>query len=313
MILRPPAPQQLTGPRVHFGHTVAHDPRGCPRRAEIPLVSMVVLDLEGRSYRQAPDCVRNTVTRRLLSALRFPFKFFSTLLCLGSQTGKTFHRQVANELRRCEGRIVVRLPKGTQYTERLGRIEIERPRQKAVCVNHLDFEPREDRARKVDQVVGDDMLRAAADRRCQDMAVSASGSSSVSINGSYPVTSASGKCSRMACRWERTLGSRSGFCSRRLAVHSSRIRSVHRARNIPAWWKRKRMSRLRNGDRTFASSRATRRSESWFKTHRTPDRGGRAHRAPLGARRRDGRCRPSDQRAGCDGAHRPIRTGSCPT
>ena len=34
--------------------------------------------------------------------------------------------------------------------------------------------------------------------------------------------------------WERTLGSRCGFCSRRFNVHSSRIRSVHRARNNPA-------------------------------------------------------------------------------
>ena len=94
---------------------------------------------EDRGYRQAPDCVWNTGTRRLLSVLRFPFEFFLTLLCLGSQTRKPFHRQVANELRRCEGRIVVRLPKGAQYAERIGRIEIERPRLNAVCVNHLDI------------------------------------------------------------------------------------------------------------------------------------------------------------------------------
>ena len=62
------------------------------------------------------------------------------------------------------------------------------------------------------------------------------------------ITGGTALCSSMACRWERMLGSRCGFCSRRFSVHSSRIRSVHRARNNPAWWKRKRMSLLRNGN-----------------------------------------------------------------
>ena len=102
---------------------------------------------------------------------RFPRELFPALLCLGSQPGKPLCRQVANELRRREGRIAVRLPKGAQHAKRVGGIEIECPRQKAVGVDRLDIELREDIGRKVGQVVGDDILRAAADRRRQDMAV----------------------------------------------------------------------------------------------------------------------------------------------
>ena len=47
---------------------------------------------------------------------------------------------------------------------------------------------------------------------------------------------------------------------------TARIRSVHRTLNNPAWSKRKRMSLLRNGNRTLASSRATRGSASGVKT-----------------------------------------------
>ena len=102
---------------------------------------------------------------------RFPLELVPVLLDLRSQPGKPLSRQVANERRRRERRIAVRLPKDAQHTKRFGGIEIECPGQKTVGVDRLDIEAPKDPSRKVGQVVGDDMLRAAADRRRQDVAV----------------------------------------------------------------------------------------------------------------------------------------------
>ena len=46
--------------------------------------------------------------------------------------------QIANEPGRRERRISVRLTKGTQLGEHLGRIEVERPGQKAVGVRKIE-------------------------------------------------------------------------------------------------------------------------------------------------------------------------------
>ena len=110
-------------------------------------------------------------TRRLPAALRFPLELVPALVCLRRQLGKPLSRQVANESRRREGRIAVRLPQGAQHAKRFGGIEIERPGQKPVGVDRLDIELPDDLGRKVGQVVGENILRAAADRRRQDVAV----------------------------------------------------------------------------------------------------------------------------------------------
>ena len=127
--------------------------------------------VENGSYLPVPESVRKSRDKTITFGGRFPLKLVPALLCQRSQAGKPLRCQVANELRRREGRIAVRLPKGAQHAKRLGGIEIERPRQKPVRVDRFDIEPREDPGRKVGQVVGDDVLRAAADRRCQDVAV----------------------------------------------------------------------------------------------------------------------------------------------
>ena len=167
--------------------------------------------------------------------------------------------------------------------------------------------------RKVDQIVGDRVPCTAADRRRQDMAAVGIGKFE---RPDRWLVSGDQRLRKMLVHG-MPLGADAPFKMRLLfeqfRVHSSRIRSVHRPRNNPAWWKRKRMSLLRNGNRTFASGRATRRSAGCFKTHRTPGQDGRDRRAPHGARHRGGPCRPSGRRAGRAGAHRPKRTASCPS
>ncbi len=235
----------------------------------------------------------------LTAALRFPLELVPGLFCLRSQTGKPLRRQVANELRRREGRIAVRFPEGCaarraprRDRDRTSATETRRRRSPRYRNR------REDIRRKVGEVVGDDMLRAAADCRRQDVAVVGIGKFE---RPDQRLVSGDQRLRKMlahACRWERTLRSRCGFRSRRFTVHSSRIPfGPSRPGTVWAWWKRRRMSRLRNGYRTLASRRATRRSASCIKTHRTLGRVGRGRRAPHGARRRDGPCRPSDRRA----------------
>ena len=127
--------------------------------------------VENLSYIPAPESVWKSGDKTITGGAALSLELVPALVCLRSQAGKPLRRQVANELRRREGRIAVRLPKGAQHAKRLGGIEIERPRQKPVSVDRLDIEPREDIGRKVGQIVGDDVLRAAADRRRQDVAV----------------------------------------------------------------------------------------------------------------------------------------------
>ena len=113
----------------------------------------------------------NDPATTLTAARRFPLELVPALPYLRSQPRKPLRRQVADEFRRREGRIAVRLLKGAQHAKRFGGIEIVRPGQKPVGVDRLDIEASEDLGRKVGQVVGDDILCAAADRRRQDVAV----------------------------------------------------------------------------------------------------------------------------------------------
>lgn len=114
-------------------------------------------------------------------------------------------------------------------------MEIERPGQKPVGADCLDIQSREGIGRKVGQIVGDDVLRTAADRRRQDMTFVGIGKFE---RPDQWLVSGDQRFRKMHVHG-MPLGADAPFKMRllfksRLRVHSSGIRSVHRARNYPA-------------------------------------------------------------------------------
>ena len=79
--------------------------------------------------------------------------------------------QIENEFGRSEGRIAVLRPQAARHRKRFGGVAFGNLRQERIDGDRLDIEPGENLFREIGKVVGDDVPRAAPDRRRQDVAV----------------------------------------------------------------------------------------------------------------------------------------------
>lgn len=82
-----------------------------------------------------------------------------------------FCREVRNETRRRERRVAVSAAQPLKRNQRIGRIQIEAPRQKRIGTNRFHIQCRKRASREVRKVFGDYVLRAASDRRRDDVPI----------------------------------------------------------------------------------------------------------------------------------------------